>query len=276
VTPALAGTPRYFAWLYSGEPLQGTLAALFGIEAEINAALQPGLEHTVAHARLGWWSEEAARLRAGAPLHPLTRALLALKPRGAAPPDVSGLVDVATWDLACATFDTGRELAGYCDRWARALTQLAGGWAGAPWPQAPQFGHSLGVALCELQMLNTLAADARLGRVRLPLQELTALGVAPAALARPPWPPALCERLRERHRQLRGALASACALPRSASQRVGARGLLVWAALLAQHSRRAERALPGSGPRRRWDGLADALRAWRSARAALRGVTAEV
>ncbi len=86
--------------------MQALLTSLFGIESEIAAALQPGLEHSVAHVRMGWWAEEAARLRAGHALHPLTRALLAQRPAGGAAADISGLVDVATWDLAGATFET--------------------------------------------------------------------------------------------------------------------------------------------------------------------------
>ena len=58
-------------------------AILFGIETEINAALQPGLEHSVAHVRMTWWAEEAQRLRAGHALHPLSRALLAQWPAAA-------------------------------------------------------------------------------------------------------------------------------------------------------------------------------------------------
>ncbi|HTB68866.1 MAG TPA: hypothetical protein VK727_21780, partial [Steroidobacteraceae bacterium] len=123
--PEFAGTPRYFAWLYAGARMQSILKPLFGIEVEIAAALKPGLEHSVAHVRMGWWAEEAARLRGGHALHPLTRALLAQRPAGGASADISGLVDVATWDLACATFETRTELTGYCERWARAVPQLA-------------------------------------------------------------------------------------------------------------------------------------------------------
>lgn len=275
MTAAFAGTPRYFAWLYSDEPLQAILEPLFGIEAEINAALQPGLEHSVAHVRMTWWAEEAERLRAGHALHPLTRALLARRPATAAA-DISGLVDVATWDLASATFETGRELAGYCDRWARAVTQLAANWTGVQPAQAEtQFGHALGIALCELDMLIRLEDSARAGRVRLPLDELTALGVAPEALAHTPWPEALSRRLRERHRQLRGALSASCALLKSPAQRAALRGLLVWAALMQQHSRRAEQALPRPWRRSRWNGFSDALRAWRTARGAMRLVPQE-
>jgi 15-cis-phytoene synthase len=273
VTQVVEGTPRYFAWLYSGERMQAILKPLFGIEAQINAALQPGLEHSVAHARLTWWAEEAQRLRAGAAVHPLCRELLALQPAGStAGPDLSGLVDVAIWDLASATFETGKELAGYCDRWAHAVTQLAAGWTvpELPPPLTQEFARSLGVALCELDMLIALQHSARVGRVRLPLDELAALDVPPDALSQTPWPRALTERLRERHRQLRGQLAASCAQPSLPGQRAALRGLLVWANLMQQHSRRAEGALPRTWRRSRWDGIGDALRAWRAARAAVR------
>lgn len=272
MTQGLEGTPRYFAWLYAGEKMQAILRPLFGIEAEINAALQPGLEHSVAHVRMGWWAEEAQRVRGGHALHPQTRALLAQRPaaRGAGP-DFSGLVDIATWDLAAATFETRAELTGYCERWAQAVPQLAAIWAAPDLtvPTAERFGQTLGVALCELDMLVSLEHSARLGRVRIPLEELAALGVPPEAVAHTPWPTALCDWLRVRHQELRLALQSSCALVQAPVQRAALRGLLVWAALLLQHSRRAEAALPHTWRRSRWDGIGDALRAWRAARQAI-------
>ncbi|HTY92365.1 MAG TPA: squalene/phytoene synthase family protein [Steroidobacteraceae bacterium] len=276
MNPELEGTPRYFAWLYGSERMRAVLAPLFGIEAQINAALRPGLEHAVAHVRMRWWAEETQRLHGGTAVHPLTRALLAQRPTSlaadAAGPDIRGLVDVATWDLACATFETGRELAGYCDRWARAVTEPAALWSAPDLPAQPirQFGHGLGVALCELELLVGLQQSAGAGRLRLPLDELGTLGVPPETLARTPWPPALVARLSERHRQLRAAVVQNCALLQQPAQRTALRGLLVWAALMLQHSRRAERALPRSWQRSRRDGVADALRAWRTARRATR------
>ena len=272
MTQALEGTPRYFAWLYAGERMQAILRPLFGIEAEINAALQPGLEHSVAHVRMSWWAEEAQRVRGGHALHPLTRALLAQRPAAAtAGPDFSALVDIATWDLAGATFETRAELTGYCDRWAQAVPQLAATWGAPdlPAPSAERFGHALGVALCELDMLVSLEHSARRGRVRIPLDELAVLGVTPQAVAHTPWPTALCERVRTRHQELRQALQSSCALLQAPAPRAALRGLLVWAALLQQHSRRAEAALPRTWRRSRWDGVSDALRAWRAARRAI-------
>ena len=61
MSPGPEGTPRYFAWLYSSARMQAVLKPLFGIETEVNAGLQPGLEHSVAHVRMTWWAEEAER-----------------------------------------------------------------------------------------------------------------------------------------------------------------------------------------------------------------------
>ena len=92
-------------------------------------------------------------------------------PLGPAPlAGLAGFVDTAVWDLSCATFDTRRELAGYCERWSAAmiapLVSLA-------LPEAPAAqAHAIGVSLREIELLLALAADARSGRLRIPLDEL--------------------------------------------------------------------------------------------------------
>lgn len=70
--PLEALLPRLFAG--SARPALEALAAL---EAELAASVRPGIEHSVAHARLGWWRAEVERLAAGRPEHPLTRTLAA-------------------------------------------------------------------------------------------------------------------------------------------------------------------------------------------------------
>ncbi|MGB6486103.1 MAG: hypothetical protein WBE91_04400, partial [Steroidobacteraceae bacterium] len=116
-----AGTPRFLAWLYSTPAQQPVLAALCAIEREVGASLRPGVDHQVAHTRLEWWREECARCAAGHPVHPLTRELrihlqrLAPAARvDSALAELSGLTDIATWDLASATFERRAELTAYC------------------------------------------------------------------------------------------------------------------------------------------------------------------
>ena len=259
---------RSLAWLYSRAPQRRPLAALFAIEREIGASLRPGLDHQLAHARLGWWREECARSAAGEAVHPLTRELAAAcEPVGrAALAQLTGLVDTAAWDLACATFETRRELEQYCERWSAAMIAPLARLAGVAAAPAGVL-HTFGRTLREVELLLALASDARLGRLRLPLEELARAGIPPEALARAPWSTTLAALLHERHHALRGALAASVSALGPASQ-TALRGLLVWAAVAASHSRRAQALLPRALATRDHRAPLDGWRAWRAARRA--------
>jgi len=267
--PAPSAT-RALAWLYAPGIQRPLLAALFHLEEEIGASLRPGLDHQVAHLRLEWWRAECARTAQGAPGHPRTRALVEGFAGGdpAALAGLTGLVDAAVWDLAAATFETRRELTGYCERWAEAIIVPLARFAAPGIDRAA--GRALGAALREAELLTQLARDARAGRLRLPLDELAAAGVDPACLGQPPWPGALVTLLRERHAGLRTQLAAAAArLPRAGQPAL--RALLVWTALASAASRRAERRLPQALAARDDYSLLDGWRAWRAARRASGG-----
>jgi phytoene synthase len=265
-----ASPTRSLAWLYSTPAQRPVLAALLTLEREIGASLRPALDHQVAHTRLAWWREECARTAEGTPTHPLTRELAAhLAPPPPAPraptplAGLAGLVNTAVWDLSCATFESRRELTGYCERWSAAmitpLVSLA--WPAAPAAQA----RALGVSLRETELLLALAADARAGRLRLPLDEIERAHLAPERLAQPPWPRALAELLRHRHQELRTSLGRAIdALPPAA--RPALRGLIVWATLACAASVRAEKRLPQESTARDHHAPLDGWRAWRTAR----------
>lgn len=119
---------RYFALLYAAPAERPALESLFGIEREVFDSVRPSLDHHVAHSRLQWWREECERAVRGGAAHPLTRALITAlgDPQATSVPQLAGLcgiVDVATWDLASATFETRRELDAYCQRWALAMIE---------------------------------------------------------------------------------------------------------------------------------------------------------
>jgi len=278
---------RYFASLYSSATHRRLLNALFGIENELAASLRVGLDHQVSHARLQWWREECARALSGHPVHPLTRELVAAS-EPATLDGLTGLVDAAAWDLAGATFETRPELTAYCERWAAAvIAPLAqhrvAGKSGGVTPDSdlrsdrplrvdlhPHGWRSLGASLRELELLSDLAREAHSGRLRIPLDELERANVATAALAKPPWPSALVELLRQRHETLRTDIAHG--LKRlSGDDRLDMRGVLVWLALAIRASRRIERDLPNTHTPRRLDAIGDAWLAWRTARAATAG-----
>jgi phytoene/squalene synthetase len=175
-----------------------------------------------------------------------------------------GIVDVAVWDLAGATFETRRELDAYCQRWAAGMIE----------PLVP-IGRSvewlaLGAAMREAELLADFAREAHNGRIRLPLDELERANVDINALPKPPWPDAVAELIRARLRSLRNDIERSLAgLDRE--QQPELRGLLVWAALTWRTSQRAERALPNRLQPGRFDAVSDAWFAWRMARRATNG-----
>ena len=265
-----APATRALAWLYSSASERAPLAVLCALEREIGASLRARLDHQVAHARLAWWREECERSGAAPSAHPLMRELaeqFAPEPQ-AALRGLTGLVDCAVWDLAAATFETRRELRAYCERWSAAMIAPLARHA-AP-KLAPAAALALGAALKEMELLLALAPDAQAGRLRLPLDELSAVAVPAEAVAHAPWAPQLTSLLCERHRELRGTLATTVnTLPAAAQAPL--RGVIVWAALLCLQSQRAERRLPhvsaGSEQQRPLDGW----HAWRAARRAAAG-----
>jgi 15-cis-phytoene synthase len=266
--PARPDAPpaRALGWLYSPASQRRPLAALFAIEREIGTSLRRGLDHQVAHARLGWWREECARSAAGEAVHPITRELAAaFDPVGrSALGELTGLVDTAAWDLASATFETRRELEQYCERWSAAMIVPLGRLAGAGDTGALR---ALGRNLREIELLLALASDARLGRLRLPLDELERARIPPEDLARAPWSTALAALLRERHRELRLALGASVNALEPAAQ-TALRGLVVWVAVAASHSRRAQALLPRAMAARDHQAAFDGWHAWRAARRA--------
>ena len=262
---------RYLASVYSAPSERALLEALFGIESEIVASLAGGLDHHVAHVRLQWWREECERATQGRPAHPLTRAAVSAFAGQSTTSlgGLSGFVDTTVWDLASATFETRRELAAYCERWAAAMIVPVVTHA---IPEVTEHGAwlSIGSALHEIEMLANLASEAHSGRLRMPLDELELAGVEPNSLATVPWSAQLAELLKQRHEALRGVLAAEVgALPRT--QQDSVRGILVWIALAWRRSVRAQRALPNSLQPARFDALADGWVAWRAARGAMAG-----
>jgi len=256
---------RSLAWLYSSAPQRRAITALTALEHEIAASLRPGLDHQVAHTRLAWWREECARAGQGQPRHPLTCELSALfAPLGAWPLEgLAGFVDLTLWDLSCATFNTRRELDAYCKRWSATLIVPLARMALSE--QTAAHEPAFGAHLREIEMLLALAADARAGRLRLPLDELERARVSPESLRRPPWAPALAALLQDRHEKLRAALGTAIASLAPAVRRP-LRGLLVWATMSCLASQRAQSRLPRESSPREQQAPLDGWRAWRAAR----------
>jgi 15-cis-phytoene synthase len=269
---ATAASPaRYFAALYAPPAHADYVAHLLALEYEMSAATRPGVDHAVAHARLEWWQGEAARTAAGAPVHPLTRAIQSEHAAAGMPPlDVRPWAETLAWDLAGAPLASGSELQKYVSAWRSAVFAPLGQRLRVASETGTLDIALIGDAVRELELLGLLTSDPELGARRIPSDELhkaglpldafdTALPGAPASA----W---LSSRYAATHNRLSAAVT---ALPKD--QQPALRPLLVWVALSTRIARRrvgtlAQQAAPSA---RR--ALGDTFSAWRAALAADRG-----
>jgi hypothetical protein len=239
--PPAAGSPRYFALLYSPVAVRATLTTLLALADEISAGAGRGLDHSVAHVRLDWWRLEAERYARGEPQHPWLRALLAHDPAGGRL-NLTPLVEAAAMDLATETLSSQPGTALQRAVFELAETALrAHQRADAPSALLQRALSDLAECACELERFAT-------GRMQRPSAGEPAASGAPAAL----------EMVRRQAQDIDRALQ-----PRLAP-------LLVWIALAARHAQRRAR-YPHRKSGSALDGFADNIVAWNAARRASRG-----
>ena len=267
-----AAPVREFVLRFAPAAQRATLDALFEIEREVAAAAADGLEHSVAHAKLGWWDEELARLLQAQPRHPATRrAAAAALASGRTPPDLRRLVEVARIDLARVAFLDRSELDRYLDDWAialfRPLALSALGATDARIAATERYAAVTGPAVREIELLSAVIAHARAGRVFVPL------GDPPHAHERwyrEPLAEAETAELRGRLTELRAVICRAAqSLPLATREPLAA--ALVWASLALRTARLTEKALPRRLVANRTEPLRRTIAAWQAAVSACRG-----
>lgn len=276
VTPPPPGGARYHAWLFAPPAARDALAALLLVERELDDSSRPGLEHSVGHARLDWWQQEAALFAAGEPRHPATRAL-ARSCDALDRPDLEPLVEIARWRHAQLAFENRAEMQQALAAWTTSVFGAACRIGLSREQCTPEtraaltsFGQRAGAAVREIEWLAQATQRARLGLLPLPLDELEAAGCSHEALQQAPLPTAVAAILRARLDRCGAALSAAAdALP--AALRADARAGLVWGAAAAALARNCAAALPNEYAPARFAPLAATFAAWRAAQAAMRG-----
>ncbi len=162
------GSMRWHSLLYAPPVARDRIAAAFAIEAELREIAGGSLEHAVAHAKLGWWREEALRLEQGEPRHPFTRALLGSAVLPAVPARcLVAALGAAEIELAQAVLQDEAEFGQYLDGAGSALACLALGTAD-PADASTAFASACGRSIRCVEILRDLRRDAWRGRVFLP------------------------------------------------------------------------------------------------------------
>ncbi|VVE76467.1 presqualene diphosphate synthase HpnD [Pandoraea sputorum] len=225
------GSALYYALLQLPPSKRDAAYAAHAFCQEISDIHSAVHDPGVAHAKLDWWRQELARLFAGNPAHPVTRALLPVVQNSKLSRETfEAVLHGAEMDLSQMRYLDFAGLTHYCDAAGGAPTELTSQVYGFDDPQTPALARALGHAITLGRRVTDAGVDARSGYVYLPIDELQRFGVTAADIQNGKYSPAFVELMKFQHTRARQAITdAAAAIPKQ--DRRKQRPLLALAAL---------------------------------------------
>ena len=182
---ARSGSSFYYSFLFLPPEQRRAITALYAFCREVDDVVDEMRDPQVAGARLDWWREEIARLFAGRPEHPVTRALAPhLQTFGIDASRLGEIIDGMAMDLSQNRYLDFPGLRLYCHRVAGVVGALSASIFAGPQDRCETYAESLGIALQLTNIIRDVGEDARRGRIYLPLDELARFGVSAQGLLR--------------------------------------------------------------------------------------------
>ncbi|OJZ19103.1 MAG: squalene synthase HpnD [Thiobacillus sp. 65-29] len=180
---AASGSSFYYSFVFLPAETRRAITAFYALCRELDDVVDECSDGAVAAAKLDWWREEIGRFAAGAPQHPVTRALHATQAGRHIPPALLlEIVDGMAMDLDHVRYADFRTLRLYCHRVAGVVGEVAAdifdGPRGAHDRALRRYAHELGLAFQLTNIIRDVGEDARRGRIYLPQDELARFGVA--------------------------------------------------------------------------------------------------
>jgi 15-cis-phytoene synthase len=178
---AQSGSSFYYSFLFLPPERRRAITALYAFCREIDDAVDEPSDASAARAALAWWRGEVARLFAGDPQHPVTRALAPWTASfGIGDAQLNEIMDGMEMDLAQTRYIDFTGLKVYCRRVAGVVGTLAAGVFGYRNPRTLEYADRLGLAFQLTNIIRDVGEDARKNRVYLPMDELKEFGVTAA------------------------------------------------------------------------------------------------
>ena len=178
---AQSGSSFYYSFLFLPQERRRAITALYAFCREVDDAVDEPSDPAAARAALEWWRGEAARLFAGNPQHPVTRALAPwTKTFGIDEARLSEIMNGLEMDLNQTRYLDFAGLRLYCHRVAGVVGTLAAGIFGYRNAATLEYAERLGLAFQLTNIIRDVGEDARKNRIYLPLDELKEFGVTAA------------------------------------------------------------------------------------------------
>ena len=176
-----SGSSFYYSFLFLPPDRRRAITALYAFCREVDDVVDECTDTGVARTKLAWWRQELARLYAGAPQHPVTRALApALQPYGIKHEYLAEIVDGMEMDLSQNRYLDFPALEQYCHRVAGVVGLLAASIFGYQDERTLAYAHTLGLAFQLTNIIRDVGEDSRKGRIYLPLSDLQQFNVKAA------------------------------------------------------------------------------------------------
>lgn len=174
-----SGSSFYYSFLFLPPERRRAITALYAWCRELDDVADSQGDRGVARRKLNWWAQEVRDLYAGAPTHPVTRALQPfLAPFGIQRRQLMEVIDGMRMDLDDVRYLDFESLKLYCRRAAGVVGEMSAGIFGYSDAQTLVYADRLGLAFQLTNIIRDVGEDARMGRVYLPQQDLIRHGLS--------------------------------------------------------------------------------------------------
>src|SRR5262245_50701903 len=176
-----SGSSFYYSFLFLPAERRRAITALYAYCREVDDIVDEGLDPQVAAPKLAWWRAEVAKLAAGDPQHPVTKALLPFREKFSIDGNkLLEIVDGMEMDLTQSRYLDWTGLERYCYRVAGVVGLLAAGIFGYRDPRTLEYARNLGIAFQLTNIIRDVGEDARKNRIYLPMEDLKRFAVTAA------------------------------------------------------------------------------------------------
>ena len=242
-----SGSSFYYAFLFLPAERRRAITALYAFCREVDDVVDECSDRQLAATKLAWWRSEIARLYAGQPEHPVTRALApALRPFDIRAERLSEIIDGMEMDLTQSRYPDFAALERYCYHVAGVVGIAAAGIFGYRDVGTLEYARLLGIAFQLTNIIRDVGEDARKNRIYLPMDELHAYQVPVADILAARESPAFKALMHMQAERARDYYARAYAALPAVDRRAQRAGLImaaIYAALLEEIARDGFRVL---------------------------------
>ena len=180
---AQSGSSFYYSFLFLPPERRRAITALYAFCREVDDVVDEVSDPAVARTKLAWWRREIDATFAGAPEHPVGKALApVVRDFGLPREQLQTVIDGMAMDLDQSRYVDFPALELYCHRVAGVVGTLSARIFGYREPATERYARDLGIAFQLTNIIRDVGEDAARGRIYLPQDELARFGVAAAAL----------------------------------------------------------------------------------------------